>query len=83
MFAVCKNDPRDRHPPFVLHRVTDHRESFLTTLVVRDDVIGALVVPLVDLFLRHKLIDIDGSRALAFDCLELFRFNLDIAATLE
>lgn len=70
-------------PPFVLHRIADHGEGFLATLVVGNDVIGALVVPLVDLFLRHKLVDIDGARALDFDRLKLFRLNLDIAATFE
>jgi hypothetical protein len=60
-------------PPFVLHRIADHGEGFLATLVVGNDVIGALVVPLVDLFLRHNLVDIDGARALDFDRLKLFR----------
>ena len=42
-------------------------ESLFAALAVRNDVIGPLIVALVDVLLRHELVDVDRVRALDLD----------------
>ena len=83
MLAVCENNPSKGHPAFVLHRIADHREGFLTAFVVGNDIVGAFVIALVDLLVRHELIDVDCACAPDFNGLQFLRLNLNITATFE
>ena len=65
VLAVGDYDASKRYSSLVLHRIADYRKGFLTALVVRSDVVGSLVVALVDLIFGHELIDVD--RPCAFD----------------
>ena len=83
VLTVCENNPSKGRPAFVLHRIADHREGFLTAFVVGNDIVGAFVISLVDLFFGHELIDVDRPCALEFDRVEFLRLNLNIAAAFE
>ena len=80
MLAVGEHDAGQRHPALVLHGVADDGEGLLAALAVRHDVVGPLVVALVDLLLRHELVDVDGVRALELDRVDLLGLDLDVLA---
>ena len=69
-----------RHSALVLHGVADDGEGLLAALAVRHDVIGPLVVALVDLLLGHELVDVDRVRALELDGVDLLGLDLDVLA---
>ena len=69
-----------RHAALVLHGVADDREGLLAALAVRRDVVGTLVVALVDLLFGHELVDVDGVRALELDGFQLLGLDLDVLA---
>src|SRR5512144_2909197 len=83
MFTFRKNDACERNAPLVLHRVPDDSEGFLAALVVRYDVVGALVIALVDVSFGHEFINVYGVRALDLHGLELLWLDLDILAVAE
>ena len=80
MLAVGEDDAGQRHPSLVLHGVADDGEGLLAALAVRHDVIGTLVVALVDLLLGHELVDVDGVRVLELDRRRSPRLDLDVLA---
>jgi hypothetical protein len=67
----------ESHHVLAAHGLADNRKGVLANLIRRDDVVGPIVVPLVDLRVRHKRINVDGVRTLNPDCLQLFVFDLD------
>ena len=77
MLAVGEDDACERHAALVLHGIADHREGFLAALAIGNDVVGPLVVALVDLLLGHELVDLNRVRVLKFDRLDLLRLDLD------
>ena len=80
MLTVCDDDPGESHSPFVLHGIADDRERVGASFAVRDDVVRAIVVALVDLLSRHECVDVDRVRADQLDGFQLFRLDLDVAA---
>ena len=78
--AVGEDDAGQRHAALVLHGVADDGECLLAALAVRHDVVGPLVVALVDLFFGHELVDVDGVRALELDGVDLLGLDLDVLA---
>jgi hypothetical protein len=64
----------------VLHGVADDDERILAALDFRHDVVWALVVALVDIFLGDELVDIDRVGALDLDRFELLGLDWDVAA---
>ena len=80
MLAVGEHDTGESDPPLVLHRIADDGESLLAALAVRHDVVGPLVVALVDLLGGHERLDVDRVRALDLDGFQLLRFDLDVLA---
>ena len=80
---MVNRNPSKCHSAFALHRIADDRKGFLTAFVVRNDVVRALVIALVDLILGHELIDDDRPSALDFNRLKFVRPNLNIAPTFE
>ena len=83
MLAVGQHDARQRDPFLVLHGVADHGEGVDCGLAVGGDVIGVIVIALVDLVPGHKTVDLDGVIALDLDGFELFLFDLDILALFQ
>ena len=83
MLTLRKNDACERNAPLVLHRVPDDSEGFLAALVFRYEVVRALVIALVDVFLGHEFVDVYGVRAFDLDGLELLWLDLDILAVAE
>ena len=53
------------------------RICLLAALAVRHDVVGPLVVALVDLLLGHELVDVDGVGVLELDGVDLLGLDLD------
>ena len=68
-------------PPQIQRR--SDGEGFLATLVFRYDVVRALVIALVDVFLGHEFVNVYGVRAFDLDGLELLWLDLDILAVAE
>src|SRR4051794_10759897 len=65
MFARCEDDLANRNHTLLANGLTDHGEGLLANLTVRHDVIWVVEVKLVDLFARHKFVNLD--RAFALD----------------
>jgi hypothetical protein len=80
MLAVREHDAGERDLALVLHGVADYGEGFLSALAFGDDVVRALIVALVDVFLGDELVDVDRVRALDLDRLKLLGLDLDILA---
>jgi hypothetical protein len=80
MLARCKYHPSERHHAFLADCLSDHGERLLSDFPIRDDVVGAVQVQLVDLLLRHELVDLNRPPALYGDCLKLFGLDLDVLA---
>jgi hypothetical protein len=81
--ALGQDDPAERDHVLAAHRVADHAERFAADLIVRRDVIAAVVVALVDLRARHEAVDVDGVVALDLQRLDLFVFDLDVDALVD
>ena len=65
--ALGEDDPAQRDHVLVPHRVADHRERLEGDLVLRNQVIRAVDVALVDFRFRHKAVDVDRVAALDRD----------------
>ncbi len=72
MLAVGQYDARQRDPLLILHGVADHGEGVDGGLAVGRDVVGIVVIALVDFIPRHETVDLDGVVALDLDGFELF-----------
>ena len=80
VLAVGEHDAGQRDAALVLHGIADDGERLLAALAVRHDVVGPLVVALVDFLFGHELVDVDGVRALDLDRFELLGLDLDVLA---
>jgi hypothetical protein len=52
----------------------------LANLAIGSEVIGAVLIKLVDFFFRHELVDLDCALALNRNGLKLFGLDLDVLA---
>jgi hypothetical protein len=71
--AFCDDDAAERDHVFATHRFADHRECVLPDLIRRHYVVRRVEVTLVDLSVRHELVDLNRVRAL-----DLNRFELGV-----
>src|SRR6516225_2450586 len=75
--ALGEHDAAERDHALAAHGVADDRECFLAHAVGRRDVIGAVVVALVDLRGGDEAVNVDDVPALHLDRLELVIVDLD------
>ncbi len=78
VLPIREHDAGKRNAALVLHRISDDRERVAANLSVRNDVVGSLVVSLVDLPLGDELVDIDRVGALDLDRLKLFGLDFHV-----
>ena len=81
--ALGEHDAAERDHVLAAHRFADHGERLAADLIVRRDVIGAVVVALVDLRARHEAVDVDGVVALDFERFDLLVLDLDVDALVD
>jgi hypothetical protein len=80
VLARGEDHPRERHHAFLADRLANDREGLLADFAIRNDVVRAVQIELVDLLLGHELVDLDGALALDRDRFELFGLDLDLLA---
>jgi hypothetical protein len=80
MLAVGEHDAGQCDAALVLHGVADDREGLFAGLAIWHDVVGTLVVALVDLVLGHELVDLDHVRVLELDGVNLLGLDLHVLA---
>jgi hypothetical protein len=80
VLAVGEYDARQGHSALVLHGIADDGKSLLPALRIARDIVGTLVVALVDLLLRHEGVDVDRMRAMDLDGFQLLGLDLDVLA---
>src|SRR4029077_3448479 len=78
-----QDDPPQGYHALVAHGVADDRKRLQRNLVLRNQIIGAVDVALVDLGFRHKAIDVDRVTALDRDGVELFVLDLQVDALID
>ena len=76
--ALGQDDPAQRDHVLVLHGVADHRERLEGDLVLRNQVIRAVDVALVDFRFRHEAVDVDRVAALDRDCVKLLVLDAQV-----
>ena len=76
--ALGQHDAAERHHALAAHSLADHREGFLSDLIVRRDVVGAVEKSLVDLLARHERVDLDSVVALDRKGVEFVVLDQDI-----
>src|SRR5262249_35193129 len=80
VLAGGEHDSPERHHAFLADRLANDGERLLTDFAVGSEVVRAAQIELVDLSLRHELVDLDRALALDRDGLELFGLKLDVLA---
>jgi hypothetical protein len=73
--ACCSHLVQETH---IAHRLADHRECFLTDLVIRNNVIGTVEISLVELITRNEFVDDDRVRAFDLQRFDLFVLDLNV-----
>jgi hypothetical protein len=76
------------HPPqgdhaLAAHGIADDRERLERDLVLRNQIIGAIDIALVDLGLRHEAVDVDRMAALDRHGVELFVLDGQVDAFID
>src|SRR3974377_1980109 len=80
MFSARQDHSAERDHVHPFNGVPYDNEGFLTDLSLRSNVVWPYVVKVVDLSLRHKLIDVDCACAIYRNRIEFFIRELDILA---
>ena len=83
MLALGQDHPAQRDHALVAHRVADDRERLEGDLVLRNQIVRAVDIALIDFGLRHKAIDVDRVAALDRDRVELFVLDAKVDALLD
>src|SRR5262249_47484735 len=83
MLATAERYLADRGLPGLAQSLADHDIAFAGLLVGRQQIIGALVIALVDFGGIDELNEIDGPLAFETHGLELFRLEEDVGVALD
>jgi hypothetical protein len=83
VLALGQDHPAQRDHVLVAHRVADNRERLEGDLVLRNQIVRAVDVALVDFGLRQKAIDVDRMAALDRDGVEFFVLDAQVDALLD
>src|SRR5438309_1767316 len=67
LFLVLGDAPPQRHHGLAAHSLADHRKRLLADRLVGGDIVRSIEKALVDLWARHKTVDIDHVGALDLD----------------
>src|SRR6185437_6575926 len=81
--AFGQHHAPQRDHALAAHRVADDRERLKRHLALRNEVVGALDVALVDLGFRHEAVDVDRMAALDRDRVELLVLDLQVDALVD
>src|SRR5208337_1412064 len=81
--ALGQNHPAQPDHALAAHRVADHRKRLQRDLVLRNQIVGAVDVALVDFGFWYEAIDVD--RVAALDCygVQLFVFDAQVKALID
>ena len=83
VLAVGQHHAADRDLVHAADGFADHREGVMADLAVGHEVIGPDQIAVVDIGLRHELVDLDGAGGFQRDVVEFVLGDLDIGVGID